>query len=577
MSRKRRNKQSGKHQEDMRAEILQEETETAEETWEDASEEEYEEDDMYEEDDADDRDDTDDMEEIDDTYDEVDDTYVEDVGDDIDDEEEEEEEMPLKKKRRRHRRGRRRKKERKPLGKKFWIILGSVIGGIAVLYLGVAAYFIGHFFVNTSINGKDFSGKSAAAVEEYLKGLVDEYELKLVEMNNESDVIKGSEISLSYDERTGVKDALKKQNPLLWPQGFFTRTSRDVQVEVSYDEQALEEKLSTIKAVTQEQTEPVSAYPKFDGESFVVEPEVYGTAVNMDQLTKKIKEYLSAFKPELNMLDEGCYKLPKYTKDSEEVQAACDAMNEYGKASITYTMDEDVVVDKTVIAEWLKYDENMNVSLDEKAVRSWMKEFGKKYDTVGKTRTITTPTGKSAEVSGGTYGWSIDEEKETKTLIDLVKKGETTSREPAYEQEAASHSAQDWGDTYIDVDLSAQHMWYISGGSVAFEADVVTGTPTPDRITPTGVYSILEKMRNKTLVGEKDPDTGKPIYETPVDYWMRVTWTGIGFHDATWQSSFGGNRYQNGYGSHGCINMSLGEASQLYDMISVGLPVIIHN
>ena len=496
--------------------------------------------------------------------------------DDSEDEEDEDVQSGDKKKRRRRRRGRRKKKERKPLGKKFWIILGSIFGGLIAIYLGISIYFIGHFFVNTTINGKDFSGSSAAVVEEYFKEQVKDYELTIVELNNETDVIKGSEISLSYKENTGVKKALKEQNPLLWVTAFFSKTSKDVQVQVNYDEKVLEEKIQSIKAVTQEQTEPASAYPKFDGESFVVEPEVYGTAVNLEVLTEKIKEYISAFEPKLDMFDEGCYKLPKYLSDSPEVQAACDTMNEYCKASITYTMTENVVVDKTVISGWLTYDENMKVSLDENAVREWMRTFGQTYDTVGAYRTITTPTGKAAEVSGGTYGWSIDEETETQNLIASINNGEVATREPAYEQTAASHAAQDWGSTYLEVDLSAQHMWYIVDGAVALETDVVTGIPTPDRITPAGVYSILEMKRNKTLVGTINPSTGEPIYETPVRYWMRVTWTGIGFHDADWQSSFGGTRYQTSAGSHGCINMPVSKAGELYGMLSMGTPVIIH-
>ena len=117
-------------------------------------------------------------------------------------------------------------------------------------------------------------------------------------------------------------------------------------------------------------------------------------------------------------------------------------------------------------------------------------------------------------------------------------------------------------------------MWYVSNGAVAFETDVVTGAPTPKRQTPEGVYSILEKLRNKTLRGEKKAD-GTYEYETPVSYWMRVTYTGVGFHDATWQPYFGGTRYINN-GSHGCINMSYNDAGTLYDMISVGVPVVIH-
>lgn len=129
----------------------------------------------------------------------------------------------------------------------------------------------------------------------------------------------------------------------------------------------------------------------------------------------------------------------------------------------------------------------------------------------------------------------------------------------------------------MEVDLSQQHMWYVADGNVVLETDVVTGEPIPEKITPEGVYSILEKKRDKILVGEPNPSIGDPGYQTHVNYWMRVTWTGIGFHDATWQAKFGGSLNTiKGVGSHGCINMSLDQASALYSLIEMGTPVIIH-
>ena len=511
----------------------------------------------------------DDAEDADDTAEEILDDDAEDDNTEREDEADKMSESTKKKTRRRRRR-------KGNMGKKPWIIAGSIVGALVVIYLGISAFFIGHFYIDTEINGQDFSGKSVSDVENYIKEQVQDYELTIIEQNNEKDVIKGSDISLTYKENDDIQKAMDAQNPLLWPKAFFSVSSTNVTIDVGYDQDALNTKVQEVKAVTQEQTDPVSAYPKFDGDSFVVEPEVYGTAVNMDVFTQKVAEYITQFKTELNMMDEECYVMPKYTSDSPEVQKACDAMNQYCKASITYTMeDENVVVDKELISTWLKYDDNMQVSLDEDAVRKWMREFGKKYDTVGTTRSITTPNGKTVDVSGGTYGWSVDEDSETKTLINSIKNGEVTEKTPAYVQEAASHSEQDWGTTYAEVDLTDQHMWYIVDGSVAFEADVVTGLPTPERETPSGVYSILELKRDKTLVGETDPATGKPIYETPVSYWMRVTWTGVGFHDATWQPYFGGSLYQTN-GSHGCINMSYDDAATLYSMLSIGTPVVMH-
>lgn len=469
-------------------------------------------------------------------------------------------------------------KEKNKKGKKLlWITLGSIAGVIAIVYLGISIFFMSHYYINTEINGHDFSMKTAADVEKYMKDQVKNYSLTVLEMEQAVDIIEGDTIDLEYKASDEAEAAIKDQNAFLWPTGIFSKKSCQIELEVSYDESKLQQEIQNLQTVTREQIEPKSAYPKFDGNQFVIEPEEIGTAVDRDVLNEKINQYITEFKSELDMEKEGCYKRPVYTSNSKEVKAACDEMNKYLQASITYTMTENVVVDKSVINSWVTVDDNMKVSFNENAVRDWLTAFGDKYDTVGATRTITTPTGKTVEVSGGTYGWSIDEDTEFTALTNSIKNGEVVTKEPAYYQTAASHSAQDWGDTYAEVDISAQHMWYISGGSVVLETDVVTGEPIPKKETTLGVYDILEKSLNKTLVGEDNPVTGKPIYETPVSYWMRVTWSGIGFHDAIWQPAFGGTLYRDGLGSHGCINMPLDMAAALYNVISVGTPVIVHN
>lgn len=485
-------------------------------------------------------------------------------------------EKPKKKRKRTRYRGRRKKHKEKKSRKKLWITLGCIAAALAVVYLGVSVFFMSHFFMNTEINGHNFSCKSVADVENYLKDQVQDYKLTVLEKDNKSDTIAGSDISLTYKENDDVQKALKKQNCFAWPAAFFTENNSKVTIDVAFNEDALNHAIADLQSVKAKQIPPKSAYPKYDGEKYVVEPEVVGTTVNKDILSKKVHQFIMEFRKELDMQKEGCYAEPKYTTESDEVKKACDTMNNYIKASITYNMNEPVVVDKALISQWLTVDDNMQVKFDENAVKQWLTAFGNKYDTVGTSRTITTPTGKVAEVSGGTYGWSIDEDKEYTALTDSIKKGETVTKEPAYLQTAASHSPQDWGTTYVEVDISAQHMWYISNGKVEMESDVVTGLPTPDKETPIGVYSILEVQKNKTLIGDIVPSTGKPEYETPVDFWMRVTWSGVGLHDAPWQPGFGGSLYDT-IGSHGCINMPPDKAQTLYGMISVGTPVVIHN
>lgn len=462
--------------------------------------------------------------------------------------------------------------------KALWIT-GGVLAVICLIYVAISVYFMSHFFVNTKINGKNFSGKTASDVEKYLQTNIKDYKLTILENEGRQDVISGSEIGLEYRAGTETEKLLKDQNGFAWPKAFFTENSRKVSVNVSYNEESLNQRISQLSCLQTEQTPAENAKPEFDGNQYVIKPEVYGNAVDKERLTEQVKVHITEFQPQLDMVETKCYAKPKYVEDSKEVQEACDAMNKYVNASITYPMNEPVVVDKALISQWLQVDGEMKVSLNTEAMKQWFTAFGDKYDTQGTTRTFTTPAGKSATVTGGTYGWSIDEDTELVNLQNSILNGEVVTREPAYYAggTAAAHSGQDWGNTYAEVDMSAQHMWYVQNGQVVLETDVVTGEPIPSKITPEGVYSLMWKQPNSVLVGEIDPDTGEPAYRTKVKYWMQVTSSGVGFHDAIWQTAFGGTLYQiPGTGSHGCINMPLDQAGALFNMIEPGTPVIFH-
>ena len=462
--------------------------------------------------------------------------------------------------------------------KALWIT-GGVLAVICLIYVAISVYFMSHFFVNTKINGKNFSGKTASDVEKYLQTNIKDYKLTILENEGRQDVISGSEIGLEYRAGTETEKLLKDQNGFAWPKAFFTENSRKVSVNVSYNEESLNQRISQLSCLQTEQTPAENAKPEFDGNQYVIKPEVYGNAVDKERLTEQVKVHITEFQPQLDMVETKCYAKPKYVEDSKEVQEACDAMNKYVNASITYPMNEPVVVDKALISQWLQVDGEMKVSLNTEAMKQWFTAFGDEYDTQGTTRTFTTPAGKSATVTGGTYGWSIDEDTELVNLQNSILNGEVVTREPAYYAggTAAAHSGQDWGNTYAEVDMSAQHMWYIQNGQVVLETDVVPGEPIPSKITPEGVYSLMWKQPNSVLVGDINPDTGEPAYRTKVKYWMQVTSSGVGFHDAIWQTAFGGTLYQiPGTGSHGCINMPLDQAGALFNMIEPGTPVIFH-
>ena len=450
----------------------------------------------------------------------------------------------------------------------------AVLAAVLLLtYLGVSIYFRSHYLFNTTINGQDFSKQTVEDARAFFAGQADAYALKITESGGKTEDITGSEIDMSWNDSQALDQILKDQNAFAWPMEYFKETSKEITFDISYDKAALEKKVSSLKAVTAEPIQPQSAYPEFDGNSYVIKPEVYGTDLDSKKLLKQIHESVARLDEEIDLQKEGFYKAPEYTAESPKLKELCQTLNQYCKASITYEMDIPIVVDKTLISTWLSYDADFHVTLDEAAIRNWMTEFGRRYDTVGTTRPLTTPAGKATEVSGGTYGWIINEDVEFPALVTSIRNGEVVTKAPAYDQTAASHAPQDWGGTFLEVDLAAQHMWYLENGTVVFESDVVTGkNSTP---TPPGVYNILEKLSPTVLVGNIVPETNEPEYRTPVDFWMRVTWSGIGFHDATWQPAFGGDVYL-WNGSHGCINMPYYNAQELYSILQLGTPVVVH-
>ena len=80
-----------------------------------------------------------------------------------------------------------------------------------------------HFYINTQINGKNFSGKNAAAVENYIKNQVADYKLTIVEQNNMTDAIEGSDISLVYKENSDIEDALEETECIFVATGIFLK------------------------------------------------------------------------------------------------------------------------------------------------------------------------------------------------------------------------------------------------------------------------------------------------------------------------------------------------------------------
>ena len=130
------------------------------------------------------------------------------------------------------------------------------------------------------------------------------------------------------------------------------------------------------------------------------------------------------------------------------------------------------------------------------------------------------------------------------------------------------------GATYVEIDLTNQHVYMTKDGAVVWDAPCVTGNVSKNYTTPPGIYSLTYKEEDRILRGPKKAD-GSYEYESHVDFWMPFN-GGIGLHDANWRGSFGGTIYQTS-GSHGCVNLPPDRAKILYGLVEKGMPVICYN
>lgn len=121
----------------------------------------------------------------------------------------------------------------------------------------------------------------------------------------------------------------------------------------------------------------------------------------------------------------------------------------------------------------------------------------------------------------------------------------------------------------ILVDLSKQTLYAYDGNVLFMEEKVSTGIKkTP---TPRGTFTIFKKTPSRYMQGPL-PGISKDYYDLPGVPWnLYFTEEGAIFHGAYWHTSFG-KVY-----SHGCVNLPVDKAEELYDWADLGTKVLIQD
>ncbi len=448
-------------------------------------------------------------------------------------------------------------------------IVFTILIALLLMYLFLSLYFIKHFCWGTRVNDLKVGGKSITKVEKMLISQKETYELLLKERGAESEIIKATDIGIEIDVKEKLQELKHGQNGFGWLFKLGHNWKYTLEDIYTYDEAKLNNVIKALKCLDKAHNKvPHNASVIYEKNSFVIKEGDQGNLINREIFFEKIKKAISNATKEIDLEKEKCYEEAQYQIDSQPVIDVQRLFNNYLKSEVTYQIGTHrEKLTKNQIKNWLKVDENMKGTLDRSQVESYIERLAEKYNTVGKTRKFKTSSGNTIQISGGDYGWAMDETKEIHELINVLHGYKAANRSPIFSQTAKIYDIQnDIGDTYVEVNLTTQYLWLYHEGNLVAEGDIVSGTADGKHETPVGVYNIDYMKRNAILKG-----TG---YSCPVAFWMPFNGD-IGLHDATWRGRFGGDIYLSN-GSHGCINCPYSLVETIFNNVEPGTAVVCY-
>lgn len=464
-----------------------------------------------------------------------------------------------------------------PIGKLAAIVGGSVGGALVIAYIVVAIVYANKFLPNTYINRIPVGGMSKQEAHDALMEKASVADLELITSEGETVTFSADEYNAYYSLELDRLDEAFSENSFLWIKKLFKESTYSVEYDINYDSKVMQlmfERYGWGSDLSKDAYIVMNA----DTGLYEIAPETIGDKFDKGVLVDYLEDQLKTGIFTVNMVESGCYDNYLAKVKEEDLQEHLELCNKYAKCAITFDFsDRKEVLDGETIASWVLFTDEGKTAFNRNHIEDFVAAMAEKYDTYGRARTfrstldgvITVPWTKTS-----IYGWQIDQKATTEQILELLETGESVTVEPKYTNWGYGfcRDTNDIGNTYIEIDISAQHIWYYKNGVINMESDCVTGTETASsRRTPRGIFQVWShesprKLGTMAIHG----------YEVWVDYWMPIDYTGIGLHDMKSRGAFGGSIYMYN-GSHGCINLPFKFVKSLYNTVVNGTPVIVHD
>lgn len=442
---------------------------------------------------------------------------------------------------------------------------------------GTYQYFKDRVAPGVTFGGKSVAGKTRSELETIVQQAADSTQVHIT-AEDKSATASLNDLGVKIDTDKTVQNLLNAKNS----DGFlgfinrinpFTHESVNLTAE-DINAQSLAHWARGQFITDSDQMQPANITYDKKTEKFDVVKGKTGRTVNEEALTQAVSSALAS----VNETTDATVELitqEQSISDETAQKAAQDANKRLGVTINLSNGDaKSFTIDKTTLASWMKFTQNeqagsLDFSIDKDAFAQYINahtadlnqsviEQEDVVDSHGNVLTTRTQGRKGVEVKTD----QSDAVQAVKTALDSSS-SQTVTVAAQYTNFKVKKRVVRYdipnGDRWIKVDLDAQKAYAYRGTTLERTFNISSGANIDWRKSDPGTFFVHTKYESQTMRG--------PGYETPGVQWISYYNGGEGFHAAPWASD---NIAVGRPGSHGCINMAVGDAKWVYDFIQIG-------
>lgn len=485
---------------------------------------------------------------------------------------------------------------------KLLVVLACVLMALGMAGCGKKAYKT--FPEKYKLASVDVGGMTADEAKKAIKTAVGKYKIS-VKLDDASFDMTAEDLGLKYNDKADLQELINAVNKDKKPEKQVklfkmdksdeletalvdsyitakTQSQSDAAAQSDKDTDANDDEQK--KAATDTQTFDIRSIVPYratiaynaDAGQFEGVDGVSGDAPVYDNAAANLTSAVKELKDKVELTSATGYVDGEKATDSEQVKNALKEANAYLDVTVTCNFTPATgeaateAVGKDQIAQWLIVgNDGLSVSLDGENMATYCTELAKKHDvSKKKTGQFKTTGGSIINVPVASSGQTVDGNKLYEAIAEAINNKKSATVEAVYSEAKEEETGEyvTYGGNYCEVDLTNQMVYVYKNGELVVSSQCVTGCISKGHGTPTGVYSIFSRDKDRYLRGDG--------YKSWVNFFIPFN-GGIGFHDASWRSTFGGNIYLYS-GSHGCINMPYSAAKKLYENVTLDEKVIVY-